>query len=78
MNPLKSKKTRKVRLYGGFHNSQQIVVRVDGMMWDSFEKGYICLREVFSQNQLKRLDNHFCGIKGCKCGGVSRAEYDEL
>lgn len=72
-------KTTKVILSGGFHNSAEITIRIKA---DSdtvnykIEQGEI--RDLLSPSQIKRLDNHFCGISDCCCGGLSRADIDEV
>jgi hypothetical protein len=54
----------KVTASGGFHNSGDISVIVkDGKL---------------SVGQYKKLANHFCGIKSCVCGGISRADVSGM
>lgn len=72
-------KTTKVTLSGGYHCSEEITIRVkadfDTVSY-KIEQGEI--RELLSDYQIKRLDNHFCGISDCCCGGLSRADIDEI
>jgi hypothetical protein len=58
-----------LRFRGGFHNSAEIGVRVTV---ESVEYGRLVYS--LSARQQKRLHAHFCGIRGCCCGGFSRAE----
>lgn len=59
---------------GGFHNSPSVGVMVPEDKLADFDRGLISRRELLTGRQQKRLDCHFCGIKGCKCGGLDRAE----
>lgn len=71
------------RIYfkGGFHNSSETYVEVSDKAYDAFDDvadGKEGLTEwvnnYLTESQEKRLDNHFCGIKGCTCGSYARAE----
>lgn len=56
--------TVKVTAEGGFHNSPRFTLLVkDGKL---------------STWQYKRLNRHFCGIAGCVCGGVGRADIEGM
>lgn len=50
-------KRKRLILQGGFHSAGQITLWVYPNM-------------ALSRPQYKRLQRHFCGVKGCKCGGV--------
>lgn len=65
----------KITIEGGFHNAAPITFMGD--------------REIITQDDLiaeiedlqihrpatfRRLENHFCGISGCTCGGPRRAD----
>ena len=65
-----------ITLSGGFHNSPAINFRISESAYNALKSGEAQLYEVLSPNQLKRADNHFCGIKGCTCGGCMRAEIE--
>lgn len=58
-------KTKKIEIWGGFHNQMTpIVVRVPADA-DLREQG---LLNILSEDQTKRVQRHMCGIKGCLCG----------
>lgn len=72
----------KIFISGGFHNSSETHVNVSKEAYDAFddvvngkmsEVGW-CERWL-TNNQEKRLWNHFCGIKGCTCGSYIRANF---
>lgn len=65
---------RYVTFSGGFHNSGEIRVRVNERQYNALREGFYSYEEILSKYQMKRLDNHFCGIKDCMCGGVYRAK----
>lgn len=65
-----------VTLYGGFHNAAAIRVRVNEQQYNDLKEGFYPMDEILSEGQLKRLNRHFCGIKGCTCGGVHRAAME--
>ena len=69
---------KKIEFYGGFHNSSPMRVLVEDNKWSDYKNGNSSLYEILSDSQYKRLQNHFCGIKGCTCGGVNRADFNEL
>lgn len=77
------KETIKVKLRGGFHNSKSITLsigfKVESLI--SYADGQTSLTELIDENlssyQRKRLENHFCGIKGCTCGSWLRANVDD-
>ena len=65
-----------ITFFGGFHNSGEITINIKS---EEARKRIINgeshpLDEI-SDNQRKKLDRIFCGIKGCTCGGALRAEY---
>ena len=66
---MKTAKTKLIELSGGFHNSSAIRVRVPA----DFHIACDTLIEGVSELAYERLNRHFCGIKGCTCGGVQRA-----
>lgn len=65
--------TKLITLEGGFHNSDSIQVKIKTEYLDRIETASDC-RQFVSEQVEKKLDKHFCGIKGCKCGGFARAE----
>lgn len=74
---------KNVKLSGGFHNAPTITLRVSDSAYNAIkdvENGNITISEwvqrYLSENQEKRLDNHFCGIDGCTCGSYCRAEFE--
>lgn len=65
---------RYVTFSGGFHDSGDIRVRVNDKQYAQLEEGFEPLYDILSGYQFKRLSRHFCGIKGCLCGGVLKAK----
>lgn len=65
-----------VTFYGGFHNSGAIRVRVNDKQYEALKEGFEPLYDILSNHQFKRLNRHFCGIKGCMCGGAMRADIE--
>lgn len=73
---------KKVTFSGGFHNCKAITLHMN-FKEENFEdyiEHRISLQELIYDNltpyQRKRLDLHFCGIKGCTCCGWRRAEIE--
>lgn len=66
----------KVTLSGGFHNSSPISISLPEKVAESLRNEEVSITDfhVISRAQRQKLDRHFCGIKGCLCGGVSRAK----
>ena len=69
-------KNVKITLYGGFHNAPAVNVKIPDYACDCLEAGIETIQGVLSSQQLKRLNKHFCGVKGCHCGGVRRASWE--
>jgi len=65
-------KTKTITLSGGFHDSGEIRIKVPA----DFHPAIHSIQEAVSESTRKRLDRHFCGIRGCTCGGVQRATVD--
>jgi len=63
-------------LSGGFHNSPEIKIRVDNTSYRNYALGYIEFDDMLTNYQRKRLERHFCGIKGCTCGSYRRANVE--
>jgi len=66
-------KTKLVTLSGGYHEVEAVRVRVPlhfdprhDQVW-----GYV------GGETYARLRQHFCGLPGCHCGGVTRATIEE-
>lgn len=70
---------KRILLSGGFHNSPEITINVknDNAVKD-WKNGNIPFSELLTAYQKKRLENHFCGIKGCTCGAYTRAEKEVM
>lgn len=68
----------KVTLSGGFHNSTPINILMPEKVAEDLKNGKVSLTDyhVLTRAQRIKLDRHFCGIKDCMCGGVSRAEIE--
>ena len=78
-----------IKLRGGFHNCPPISLRVSEKAYIEAENS-----EMFSPDstgsvsewveayltpyQQKRVEKHFCEIKDCFCGGISRGVYFEI
>ena len=69
------KKNVKITLSGGFHNSNPVNVIIPAYSYECLKDGYETLQGVLSDCQLSRLMKHFCGVRGCCCGGVRRASW---
>lgn len=71
----------KITLSGGFHNNGEINIFVDIknralIDWNGDKDTIGLLRESMTPYQRKRLEKHFCGIRGCVCGSWERADID--
>lgn len=66
-----------IEFTGGFHNSSPMRLRFNHTQYQLLSDGYP-LAEILTRTQERRLDNHFCGIKGCLCGSYSRATWEEV
>ena len=66
----------KVTLSGGFHNAADITIQLPAKVAEDLKNGHVSITDyhVLSRSQRIKLDRHFCGIRGCKCGGVARAD----
>lgn len=51
-----------------------IRARISDADYENLKEGFITLREALSENQRRRFDRYFCGVKDCRCGGVGRAD----
>lgn len=71
---MKMNKLATITISGGFHNSQQINIRLPLRTWAQIMQGMDKMAAL-SPSQEKRINKHFCGIPGCLCGGASRAEW---
>lgn len=65
-----------IKLYGGYHNAPETKVRISDNAYCDLKNGNSTLSEVLTQSQQKRLDRHFCGLNGCKCGSFMRATIE--
>lgn len=65
-----------VTFYGGFHNAASTRVRVSDEQYNELREGFYPLADILSEGQMKRLNRHFCGVRGCTCGGVNRATIE--
>lgn len=63
-------------LSGGFHNSSDITIRVSNSLYRMYAMGRIEFDNILSDYQRKRLEQHFCGVKGCKCGSYKGANIE--
>ncbi len=70
------KKTTKITLSGGFHISNNINVIISSSDYNELKNGNMGLIDALSDSQLNRLNRHFCGVRGCQCGGVIRAKWE--
>lgn len=69
-------KTTKITLFGGFHNASAITIRVSNETAKDIHEGFHPLFDCLTSYQLRRLNRHFCGVRGCTCGGVIRADIE--
>lgn len=68
----------KITLSGGFHNAKPINIAMAETLVERLKAGEVSITDfhVLTTAQRKKLDRHFCGIRGCKCGGITRAKID--
>lgn len=66
---------KKITLSGGFHNCAPINISVPERTYESLRRGDVSITDyhVLTASQQRKLSAHFCGIRGCMCGGVARA-----
>lgn len=73
----------KVTFSGGLHNSTPINLNMNfsNEALCDYADGQIGAKDLIDENltpyQRKRLERHFCGIKGCMCGHWHRADIDK-
>ena len=67
---------KKITLSGGFHHRAPKGVTISDSAYADLKAGYVSLYEVLSRSQIRRLDQHFCGIRGCECGSYINAKID--
>lgn len=65
-----------VTFSGGFHNCGAVRIRVNDEQYNDIKEGFYPLGEILSGYQITRLNRHFCGVRGCTCGGVLRADIE--
>lgn len=65
-----------ITLSGGFHNSPEIRIRVNETIYRMYSIGMIEFPRMLSDYQKRKLERHFCGIKGCTCGSYMRANIE--
>lgn len=72
---MSKKNVTNVVFSGGFHNVNPITLRV-GYPEENINLALGCgeLVELLTVHQVKRLEKHFCGISGCKCGSWTTAK----
>lgn len=70
---------KRIRLYGGFHDSPAITINVKNeKAVVDWQNGQIDFYDILTDYQRARLENHFCGIRGCTCGSFMRATKEVL
>lgn len=67
---------KKITLSGGFHNSEEVSILLSDAKYKDLKEGVSNIQEVLTPYQFKKLDHHFCGIKGCTCGSFMRAKIE--
>jgi hypothetical protein len=75
------RRTTEVVLRGGFHDSPEIRIwlprNMEFLRATYHDQPVEVVREwvdrLISDGQRKKLEKHFCGIKGCDCGSWTRA-----
>lgn len=87
---VKRNNMKKIKLFGGFHNSKSTNVQVSDEVYSDLKEQFDgkpyeqCviigeyLDEFLTEGQKKRLNKHFCGISGCTCGSYYRDCHIEL
>jgi hypothetical protein len=63
-------KTTLVSIWGGFHNANEIKLRVPAARVPAERAetaSWIEEPGILTDSQLKRLHRHMCGIRGCQC-----------
>ena len=75
---MEQKKTTKVTLSGGFHNVGPISVRVPAEKMKNVDEQQYGVLDLLTPYQWERVQNHFCGIEGCCCGGAYRNAVIEI
>ena len=68
-------KTKLVEISGGFHN-QMVPIRVRVPVDYSPREQNI--QDVITERTYKKINNHICGHDGCMCGGIMRADIEDL
>ena len=66
---------KKITFFGGFHNATAININATDNQVNDLKEGFYSLSEILTDSQYKRLNRHFCGVRGCLCGGVIRASW---
>ena len=66
----------KITLSGGFHTVNPINAVITASDLDELKRGNMGLVDVLTDHQLRRFWRHFCGVKGCLCGGAARAKWE--
>ena len=64
-------------LSGGFHNSPDVIIFIKGSRPPTEPISDFLARKM-SEEQQKKLEEHFCGIASCSCGSWTRAAMEEL
>lgn len=70
---------KKAIFYGGFHNAGAISINVTDDQARELKEtdgDFLGLSYILTPGQYKRLNKHFCGVRGCLCGGVNRAKWE--
>lgn len=73
----------KITLSGGYHNCTSIKLYLNipfAALRDYADKktgAAELIEEYATEYQRKRIEYHFCGIKGCTCGSWRRADIDK-
>lgn len=74
---------KKVEFSGGFHNVPAVTLRVSDVAYEGIQdvrSGDLSVCQwaqiYLSYGQRQKLEKHFCGIKGCRCGSYARATIE--
>lgn len=79
--------THKITVYGGFHDSPELIIPVSDRLYDEVEglrpeweswtgamMYHFCGRDDEADKIARVLDKHLCGVSGCTCGASGNVE----
>ena len=66
----------RMTMSGGFHNSKPITFRVPQKAVYGFLSGASPLSDLLTKRQQSIAENHFCGVRDCKCASYWKADVE--